>query len=114
MGWGKAVARWARSPQDAIDLLVELNNRFALDGHAPPSYGGLLGCLGLFEGPKQEGKVLGKVASKPPKARYASLAIRAAELLGAPAEAGGPAPAATAAAAAAPRGADRLVCLDAP
>ena len=32
----------------------ELNNRFALDGHAPPSYGGVLGCLGLFEGPKQD------------------------------------------------------------
>lgn len=80
MGWGKAVARWARSPQDAIDLLVELNNRFALDGHAPPSYGGLLGCLGLFEGPKQEGKVLGKVAYKPPKAKYSAMPTRISEL----------------------------------
>merc|ERR1719350_2567260 len=80
MGWGKAVARWARSPQEAIDLLVELNNRFALDGHAPPSYAGLLGCLGLFEGPKQEGKVLGKVAYKPPKSKYSAMPSRICEL----------------------------------
>eukprot|EP00931_Biecheleriopsis_adriatica_P041077 TRINITY_DN23518_c0_g1_i2.p1 TRINITY_DN23518_c0_g1~~TRINITY_DN23518_c0_g1_i2.p1 ORF type:complete len:541 (+),score=116.44 TRINITY_DN23518_c0_g1_i2:128-1750(+) len=73
MGWGKAVARWSESPQRAIEALVALNNRFALDGHAPPSYGGLLGCLGLFEGPKQDGAVLGKVSFKPPKAKYAAM-----------------------------------------
>jgi len=73
MGWGKAVAMWASSPEEAIDWLLELNNRFALDGHAPPSYGGLLGCLGLFEGPKFEQRIMGKVSYKPPKAKYATL-----------------------------------------
>merc|ERR1712137_1420108 len=82
MGWGKAIARWAPNPQAAIDMLVELNNRFALDGFAPPSYGGLLGCLGLFEGPKQEGKVLGKISYKPPKAKYAALPRNIPEVLG--------------------------------
>jgi len=83
MGWGKAVASWAASPDDALQLLLELNNRFALDGHAPPSYGGLLGCLGLFEGPAQaEGRVLGRVAFKPPKPKYAALPS-VAHLLGA-------------------------------
>ena len=28
---------------------MDLNNRFALDGHSPPSMAGLLGCMGLFE-----------------------------------------------------------------
>merc|ERR1719215_1685622 len=84
MGWGKAIARWAPSPQGAIDLLVELNNKFALDGHAPPSYAGLLGCLGLFEGPKEERSVLGKVSFKPPKAKYAALRGLAGELCSAP------------------------------
>jgi len=73
MGWGKAVVKWTASPEEAIDVLLELNNRFALDGHAPPSYGGLLGCMGLFEGPKQNGRIFGRVAFKPPKARYAAM-----------------------------------------
>jgi len=73
MGWGKAVVAWTASPQDALEALVELNNTFALDGHAPPSYGGLLGCLGLFEGPKGESAVLGKVSYRPPKAKYATM-----------------------------------------
>eukprot|EP00927_Polykrikos_kofoidii_P049647 TRINITY_DN43682_c0_g1_i1.p1 TRINITY_DN43682_c0_g1~~TRINITY_DN43682_c0_g1_i1.p1 ORF type:complete len:574 (+),score=57.56 TRINITY_DN43682_c0_g1_i1:75-1796(+) len=73
MGWGKAIAKWAASPQDALRSLVEINNRFALDGHAPPSYGGLLGSLGLFEGPKSKSPVLGCIAFKPPKEKYAAM-----------------------------------------
>jgi len=84
MGWGKAIVKWAASPEEALDILLELNNRFALDGHAPPSYGGLLGCLGLFEGPgKSESAVLGRVSFRPPKARYAAMQELAQELLGA-------------------------------
>lgn len=87
MGWGKAIARWAASPEEAVELLVELNNRFALDGHAPPSYAGVLGSLGLFEGSKAEAPVLGRIAYKPPKARYAALPSKIDEL--APHSAGG-------------------------
>ncbi|CAJ1416717.1 unnamed protein product [Effrenium voratum] len=81
MGWGKAVCRWTEGPQAAIDALVALNNIFALDGHAPPSYGGLLGCLGLFEGPKQDSAILGKVSHRSPKAKYATLPDVAGELM---------------------------------
>ena len=35
----------------ALDLLVRLNDTFALDGGAPPSYGGLLWCLGWRDKP---------------------------------------------------------------
>merc|ERR1712039_63315 len=73
MGWGKALLKWTTSPEQALEALLHLNNRFALDGHAPPSYGGLLGCLGLFEGPKQEDSVVGKVSYKPPKGKYATM-----------------------------------------
>ena len=64
MTWGKAIPKWwsvglptgadatptptsaADRLQLALDLLIHLNDSFALDGGAPPSYGGLLWCLG--------------------------------------------------------------------
>lgn len=49
MTWGKAVVGWTRSPEHALSSLIELNNRFALDGADPASYGGLLWCMGLFD-----------------------------------------------------------------
>jgi len=49
MTWGKAVPLWTRSPDAALATLLELNNRFALDGGDPASYGGVLWCLGLFD-----------------------------------------------------------------
>ena len=41
--------------QAALDLLIRLNDRFALDGGAPPSYGGLLWCLGWRDRPGGDG-----------------------------------------------------------
>jgi len=49
MTWGKAVPQWTRSPEEALATLIDLNNRYALDGSDPASYGGLLWCLGLFD-----------------------------------------------------------------
>jgi len=49
MTWGKALIGWTRSPEHALSTLIDLNNRFALDGADPASYGGLLWCLGLFD-----------------------------------------------------------------
>jgi photolyase PhrII len=66
MTWGKAIACWAKDPQRALDLMIDLNHRFALDGSDPASYGGLLWCLGLFDRPfKPERPVLGTVRSRP-------------------------------------------------
>ena len=46
---------WPRL-QAALDLLIRLNDRFALDGGAPPSYGGLLWCLGWRDRPGPNGR----------------------------------------------------------
>ncbi len=51
MTWGKALVGWSPSPETARARLVELNNRFALDGRDPSSYGGLYASLGLFDRP---------------------------------------------------------------
>jgi photolyase PhrII len=65
MTWGKAIPRWTESPEKALEMLIDLNHRFALDGSDPNSYGGLLWCLGLFDRPfRPETRVLGSVRSR--------------------------------------------------
>jgi hypothetical protein len=62
MTWGKAIPMWTASPERALETLIELNDRFALDGADPSSYAGLLWCLGLFDRPfAPEAEVLGRV-----------------------------------------------------
>ncbi len=69
MTWGKAIVGWRPDPQAALDTLVELNHRYALDGNDPASYGGLLWCLGLFDRPfSPELAVLGTVRPRDPQA----------------------------------------------
>ena len=63
---------------DGINGSVIINGNggddtFALDGHSPPSVGGVLGCFGLFEGPKAEAPVYGAVPQKGLKRRYLEL-----------------------------------------
>ena len=66
MTWGKAIPLWTSSPESALDTLIELNDRFALDGGDPSSYAGLLWCLGLFDRPfTPEVEVLGRVRPRP-------------------------------------------------
>jgi hypothetical protein len=60
MTWGKAFLNWTRDPQEALDFMIDLNHRLALDGNDANSYGGLFWCLGLFDRPfKPERPVIG-------------------------------------------------------
>ncbi|KAG2425702.1 hypothetical protein HXX76_013544 [Chlamydomonas incerta] len=52
MTWGKAPLAWCSTAQEALSTVLHLNHRFALDGCDPASYGGVLWCFGLFDGPK--------------------------------------------------------------
>jgi deoxyribodipyrimidine photo-lyase len=51
MLWGKKILEWSSSPQVALESLIELNNRYALDGRDPNSYSGIFWCLGRFDRP---------------------------------------------------------------
>lgn len=51
MLWGKKVLEWSASPRAALDALIELNNRYAIDGRDPNSYSGIFWCLGRFDRP---------------------------------------------------------------
>ncbi len=66
MTWGKAVVHWSSNHRQALDRLIDLNHRYALDGRDPASYGGLLWCLGQFDRPfSPEQLVFGTVRSRP-------------------------------------------------
>jgi photolyase PhrII len=66
MTWGKAVPFWTRTAQEALETLVDLNHRFALDGRDPNSQAGILWCLGALDRPfSPETPVLGTVRPRP-------------------------------------------------
>lgn len=51
MLWGKKVLEWSASPREAFDTLIDLNNRYALDGRDPNSYSGIAWTFGRFDRP---------------------------------------------------------------
>lgn len=62
MLWGKKILEWSPSPQDALAAMIELNNRFAVDGRNPNSYSGIFWVLGRYDrawGPERP--IFGKI-----------------------------------------------------
>jgi deoxyribodipyrimidine photo-lyase len=51
MLWGKKILEWSSSPRAALDVMIELNNRYALDGRDPNSYSGIFWVLGRYDRP---------------------------------------------------------------
>ena len=62
MTWGKQFLQWTADVEEAIELAVDLNDRYALDGADPNSYLGILWCFGAFDRPfEPEVEVIGRV-----------------------------------------------------
>jgi len=62
MLWGKKILEWTASPREALDVMIELNNKYALDGRNPNSYSGIFWVLGRYDrawGPER--KIFGKI-----------------------------------------------------
>lgn len=62
MLWGKKVLEWSASPREALAVMIQLNNKFALDGRNPNSYSGIFWVLGRYDrawGPERP--IFGKV-----------------------------------------------------
>lgn len=51
MLWGKKILEWSPTPQEALQVMTELNDRYALDGRDPNSATGILWCLGRYDRP---------------------------------------------------------------
>jgi deoxyribodipyrimidine photo-lyase len=51
MLWGKKILEWSATPEEAAETMIELNNRYALDGDDPNSYSGIFWVLGRYDRP---------------------------------------------------------------
>jgi deoxyribodipyrimidine photo-lyase len=51
MLWGKKVLEWSATPEQALATLIELNNKYALDGRDPNSYSGIFWTFGRYDRP---------------------------------------------------------------
>ena len=51
MLWGKKILEWTATPHDALAVMIELNNKYALDGRNPNSYSGIFWILGRYDRP---------------------------------------------------------------
>ncbi|HSO24330.1 MAG TPA: deoxyribodipyrimidine photolyase [Chondromyces sp.] len=49
MLWGKKILEWTTEPREALEVMIELNNGYALDGRDPNSYSGIFWVLGRHD-----------------------------------------------------------------
>jgi deoxyribodipyrimidine photo-lyase len=62
MLWGKKILEWSPSPQAALAVMIELNDKYALDGRDPNSYSGIFWTLGRYDRPwGPERKIFGTI-----------------------------------------------------
>lgn len=61
MYWGKKVIEWTDSPENALNILLYLNDKYELDGRDPNGYAGILWCFGKHDRPWRERPIFGKV-----------------------------------------------------
>lgn len=62
MLWGKKIIEWTDTAEKALEIMMELNNKYALDGRDPNSYSGIFWCLGRYDRPwGPERPIFGKV-----------------------------------------------------
>jgi deoxyribodipyrimidine photo-lyase len=57
MLWGKKILHWSPSPEAALETLIHLNNKYAIDGRDPNSYSGIFWVLGRYDrawGPERD------------------------------------------------------------
>ncbi len=62
MIWGKKILEWSPSPREALAIMIELNDKYALDGRDPNSYSGIFWTLGRYDRPwGPERPIFGKI-----------------------------------------------------
>ncbi len=49
MLWGKKVLEWSKTPREAVERLIVLNDKYAIDGRDPNSYSGIFWVFGRYD-----------------------------------------------------------------
>lgn len=65
--WGKKIVEWAKTYDQARELMIHLHEKYSLDGRDPNTYTNVLWCFGLHDRAFRERPIFGKI-------RYLSLA----------------------------------------
>lgn len=62
MYWAKKILEWTKSPEEALDFAIKLNDKFAMDGRDPRGYNGIMWSItGLHDQGWRERDIFGKV-----------------------------------------------------
>jgi deoxyribodipyrimidine photo-lyase len=61
MYWGKKIIEWTKTPQEAFNIALFLNNKYELDGRDPNGFTGVAWCFGKHDRPWVERPIFGKI-----------------------------------------------------
>jgi deoxyribodipyrimidine photo-lyase len=61
MYWGKKIIEWSETCQTALETMIYLHDRYALDGRDPNTYTNILWCFGLHDRPWTERPIFGQI-----------------------------------------------------
>ena len=61
MYWGKKILEWSRTPEEAYQTALYLNNKYELDGRDPNGFTGVAWCFGKHDRPWAERPIFGNV-----------------------------------------------------
>jgi deoxyribodipyrimidine photo-lyase len=61
MYWGKKIIEWTRTPEQAYNTALHLNNKYELDGRDPNGFAGIAWCFGKHDRPWKERTIFGKI-----------------------------------------------------
>jgi len=62
MYWAKKILEWSRSPAEAFQIAVHLNDKYEIDGRDPNGYAGIAWAIaGKFDRPWPERPIFGQI-----------------------------------------------------
>lgn len=61
MYWGKKILEWSKTYQEAVDVMVDIHGKYALDGRDPNTFTNILWCFGLHDRAWGERPIFGKL-----------------------------------------------------
>ncbi len=61
MYWGKKILEWSKTPEEAFQTAIYLNNKYELDGRDPNGFAGVAWCFGSHDRPWGERAIFGNV-----------------------------------------------------